>query len=564
MISFFIDNTWRLKVMNVAKYLKCDIDKATFGLSWKSACKIPHDCLDNPTHFSNFTGSSWYGSRVDIDISKTTAKVGYFDSCRNQINIVKDQERFGNGYKTYTHKAHQGGDLIGGINYAGKDQTGFGNLNTAYNIELTVVYLYHDHDNQIPLVIMLKDSYVSTYYSRNDYFSSPFTWTRDFYFQYQLNPLSQISSKIKDFVVLKLDATNGNYFANGDSKPPEVNGHVRVSVISSIYEGIYDKYTHIPSGGISLLRPFLTIIEHTSIKFSDASYTKPSKEANVYYWSCDKDSVRPLIIELFSGSSTYYKFINDKNNKRWQNVTENTNIKNILDKENCERNKAHQIDISKTTGTTYPCLTPGCNIQITVSDLSISGYSRFSHHISDVSSNLSVARFKDRGVEQTGLPTVKGVHQIIVFSYPKDNRKPLLIHWKVPSSHKWFKRGSPNVNTWNEIDDNDSKKPKDDADHENILRILLDSYSPKVTIDSKTDTQTPYDPDSKPASKEDENGDAKGKVKVTSSSKESPDSSGAVTGGILGGLACLCLLGVLIWKVGPSVRTRLASRQPLL
>ncbi|EKX72189.1 hypothetical protein BEWA_046530 [Theileria equi strain WA] len=43
-----------------------------------------------------------------------------------------------------------------------------------------------------------------------------------------------------------------------------------------------------------------------------------------------------------------------------------------------------------------------------------------------------------------------------------------------------------------------------------------------------------------------------------------PFDASIIAGGVIVGLACLCLLGIAMWKVGPSVRTLLASRQPLL
>ncbi|EKX72392.1 hypothetical protein BEWA_048590 [Theileria equi strain WA] len=44
----------------------------------------------------------------------------------------------------------------------------------------------------------------------------------------------------------------------------------------------------------------------------------------------------------------------------------------------------------------------------------------------------------------------------------------------------------------------------------------------------------------------------------------SNSSSGAIAGAVIGGLACVVALGVLIWKVGPSVRIYMASRRQTL
>ncbi|EKX72136.1 hypothetical protein BEWA_046000 [Theileria equi strain WA] len=393
--------------------------------------------------------SNFWSSYADIEIARNDLGKTYKDSCSNVISLENGKPP-ATGYKRYNHLLFPW-VYINDVKHNNERQRELIGLGSKGYKGVTVIYWSYDHDNLLPLLVGLTtDKKNYTYYEKSGYYLGN-SWKRIGTKEAELpKKLKEISSSRKDVISIRLHATTGNL----------------------------QKYVHTPD--LLAMIVLSTNDVNGGIPFYVKNLLTHYVSASVYFWNEDQNNERPLLLELYHGASVYFKITPD--GKKWinDNIT-TSNINRVLDKENCRRNGAHQIDISKNVSNDYKCLNPECNVNIEVSALSISDYSRSDHHISGRSSTISVVKFKDNGVEQTGLPSVKGVQYITVFFYPDKDGIPLLIDYQGSNSHKWFKRTSSTVNTWQKVPEKD--RPEHDGDHKNILINLLDSYSPEVTID---------------------------------------------------------------------------------
>ncbi|EKX72565.1 hypothetical protein BEWA_050330 [Theileria equi strain WA] len=131
----------------------------------------------------------------------------------------------------------------------------------------------------------------------------------------------------------------------------------------------------------------------------------------------------------------------------------------------------------------------------------------------------------------------------------------------------YFKRKNKDVSSWMQYN-------QDKNLDNNSLKIELERLMKEYGLESPQKSTGHFKPESKdaPGKSEGYSEDSRetdfSKEQEASSSisipKSSDSSSGAIVGGIFGGIACLCLVGAAIWKVGPSVRTYLASRKRIL
>ncbi|AFZ80961.1 hypothetical protein BEWA_003690 [Theileria equi strain WA] len=426
------------------------------------------------------------GRYVDIDISKTEGNGSYTDSCQNHINFHKDDNK-PKGYKKYAHTPRTG-YYIGNISYNSNKQDGFP-LNPGvsyYNKNVVVYYLRYDDDNVLPLLVVITKNQKSyEYYKKDDYFLTSNQWTREVGIRNDSKlstAFSGIGKSLTTVIVLKIDqVTNGNYRANGTEKPPEANKDTQITVEGSAYKDVYKKYKHTPSGGINSLRILSTKKGVTSIPFDPPVYGTEYSEAHVYYWNGDSSHKNPLLLELKQTTSSYSYYTLSSistTDKKWKPKSdiETSNIKDKLDRLNCENNGAHVIDISKKdTSGSYQCLTTGCTVSITFVNHPYTYYSRTLHSVFDD----SIRRFKDEGTEQTGINSPEGTNQVYVFHYPKGPHGiPLLIY--LPDSDKWYQRESLTSTKWTEVSD---KKPGNafSGNDPKIPRLLRDIL-PTVTI----------------------------------------------------------------------------------
>ncbi|AFZ79759.1 hypothetical protein BEWA_026080 [Theileria equi strain WA] len=418
---------------------------------------------------------------VDVNISKTDASRNYTDDCHNNINVsleasIKNPAGL-KGYKRYTHTF--GSYYLGGINYNGARQVGIPvSLNTYYNKNVIVYYLGYDDGNLVPLLVKLtKSSTNYEYYTRINPLSTSDQWTDQNFSVDQESKLTEklpgISSQLTELVVLNLTKTSESYYANGEDKAPDANKDTQITVEGSEYEKVYKEVIHTPRR--SQIRLLSTKGANSkNIPFEDSNvYTTPYNSAHVYFWEGDSGHIKPLLLGLESSEShTYFKLTKDCS--KWEiNNSAISDLKGELDKQNCYKNKAHVIDISKNSGTSsYQCLTTGCTVSITFVNHPYTYYSRTLHSVFDD----SIRRFKNKEAEQTGINSPEGTNQVYVFLSPSgSNGIPLLIHY----SSSWYQRTSLDLAEWTEVQGPD--KPGSVFEQTKIL-TLLKAKLPIVTI----------------------------------------------------------------------------------
>ncbi|EKX72440.1 hypothetical protein BEWA_049070 [Theileria equi strain WA] len=203
-------------------------------------------------------------------------------------------------------------------------------------------------------------------------------------------------------------------------------------------EGTYRKITHSLKGEYKIgsikkerqeLKTFPNLESHTSV--------------SVFYWSGDNGFSNPLLIQLGEGENEYYT--NPKGLNNWEvDGTATPDLRKKLDEQNCLKNKAHIVDLSKKDKATYSC--PSCNTK------SIRVYSPGTYYGHTIAtSGLSLAGFKDTGTWQAGLPSLKSVETVKVY-WNKSGNNPIVIAQQVSGTGtKWFRRNGGNVNTWTQV-----------------------------------------------------------------------------------------------------------------
>ncbi|AFZ79765.1 hypothetical protein BEWA_026140 [Theileria equi strain WA] len=431
--------------------------------------------------------------QVCIDTGKTDAGGRYRDQCGNTITVKKVESPSGlNGYKRYTHTLTVG-HSVGGIYHNGVQQSGIDVSGGGYyEKNVTVYYLGYDESNLVPLIVGLAKTWLPNeyyYYKRRYPLETTSQWNQE---DYDVKQESDLSTKlpeiIKDLntvVVLNLSQTQGrSYYANGDISPPQANLTFQIEVTGPSTEyAIYRKYTHKPSGGIDAMRLISTKTAFTNIPFEDPRiYTTECTLAYVYYWSLDGGHTSPLLLELTSSdkSSIYYTLSDGKRwikqngiRQRWKN----TDLQSVLDRENCGKNGAHQIDISRKSNlafrnTSYYC--PCCDYKQIGLSTHGTDYSYYFHNLY----RGFFSRFKNGRTEQSGITFPGIISNVYVYWYPKGSEGiPILIN--IQGSSHWFERTSIDSSTWRPVSNN---KPNNTFDKRKILELLKDIL-PTVTID---------------------------------------------------------------------------------
>ncbi|EKX72842.1 hypothetical protein BEWA_014010 [Theileria equi strain WA] len=404
------------------------------------------------------------------DVTTDNGKYTY-KACA-EIIIDLSTSKYPTGYTKYTHAPRRVGTgsinpYIGGINHHGTEQRGFGDLDD-WNSSLDVYYLDYDTSRVLPLVIKITrygyTIYTYTYFNRKEYLAVS-DWKRDTTIGNDGDSLTaklkEISGSLSDLMVLKIDQVkNGNYYSNGEDKPPEANRDTQVQVTQSTYETVYNKLTHKLPG--KKLRVLSTKSGSTNTPFDLPNvHITPYSEAHVYFWTGDANHEKPLLISLSSEtSSKHYKYGSGKWKLESGEINDG-NLKQNLDQENCDRNDAHIVNISYDGGSGYNC--PSCGSKWVLVSRYGTRYS-YSHH------NLagsSIRRFKDRDKDQVGLPSLKGTSQVYVYQYPKASGTPLLIYLPY-SPNKWYQRISKTGNEWEKVQGDPPSSPGDP----NIFKLL--------------------------------------------------------------------------------------------
>ncbi|EKX73649.1 hypothetical protein BEWA_036850 [Theileria equi strain WA] len=431
----------------------------------------------------------------------------YLPFLKNAIGIEKTDDRPTDGYKRYTHRPVSKPYSIGGIYYNGKQQSTIPvTASGDYKKSVTAYYLKYDEGNLVPVVVGLEKSTGSDnyyYHKRRNPLVVTSSWETEFdiYQESDLSPkLATISTQLKQFVVLNLGQTNGNYYANGEiSKPPPTNPNTQIEVTGPNYiHTIYKRYKHSPAGGINRMRLLSTKTTSKNIPVNPHVYRTEYTSANVYYWKEDSRHTKPLLLGLESTDTAYFRL--NKDSSEWESCGKAlSDLNGELDRENCTWNDAHVLDISQKSNYNCPsCIYKQVKVTNYGDNCATSEYS-YSHLVG------SFFRFKDGVTEQTGINFPQSTTLVFVYYYPKGSEGiPLLVYLQ-DSSDKWYQRTSLDLTEWTEVSQG---KPDGPTNSSEILQ-LLKAKLPTVTIDiSKTDAQTGYEDPS-------EGGEVKQQIKVT-------------------------------------------------
>ncbi|AFZ79516.1 hypothetical protein BEWA_023650 [Theileria equi strain WA] len=520
------------------------------------------------------------GTHVDIDISKTAVGGKYKDACDNTINVENEENKPEKGYKKYTH-SFSSNCSIKNINHNGTKQNGFPLTETVeYNKGVAVYYLSYDATNALPLIVGLEkstgtDNYY--YYKKDSYSLISNQWTGEdpeITEEHQLpEKLKEIIKNLTTVIILRVDhVKNNTYFASGDtSPPPTINETLKIEVTGpSPIHKIYEKYTHTPVTAGSNIRLLSTKTSSKNIPFDPPVYEKKYSEAYVYFWEWDKTFSNPLLIQLGDGNtSVYYTYYSGSNSWRNPGNITDSNLKDKLNEQNCEKNDAHVIDISKTSDGPYEC--PSCNYkQISVTEMT-STYGYYLH----VVSNGYISRLKNGGAEQAGIKLPKDANQVFVFCSPKTSGNPLLIGLSATSdqSNVWYQR-IKDPDTWSGVPKDRQPTGQDDEDGE--ISGLLQEIDKEI----KQGLGSQSNGDGGGSDSAGESGAQDEELEARNSHSGSGEESGAGHGSdgsqntfqqilgfitshygkISGGLGATGgLIGLGIWK-GPSILARLITR----
>ncbi|EKX73883.1 hypothetical protein BEWA_039210 [Theileria equi strain WA] len=186
--------------------------------------------------------------------------------------------------------------------------------------------------------------------------------------------------------------------------------------------------------------------------------------ATVYFWVGDSSYTNPLIVQFGDGGKYYTDKGGSSTWSQQEGLTAD-NLKQKLDEQNCNRNRAHVISLSEKGQDGYTC--PSCSQeQITIP--SCTGSDRYSWHEHKISGgNSSISGFKEEHDYQIGFPSLKGYRNVKVYHYSKAGNKALLIYFLSPTS--WYRRQDKNSNSWEQVRNN---PPSNDNDDANILSLL--------------------------------------------------------------------------------------------
>ncbi|EKX72501.1 hypothetical protein BEWA_049680 [Theileria equi strain WA] len=331
----------------------------------------------------------------------------------------------------------------------------------------------------------------------------------------------------------------------------------------------------------------------TTIKHPTIPINARIRKLCVFY-SGTSETTDPLLIYFLerSGNAKWiYRYLGDK---EWKILSAGapssyTDSKRILELLNEYSVSSVMVDLSNTGGSYIP---DGNTLTFKVTsteDPPNSGFWKFKH------TSATGQTFQVKSVKHTEKTQLSGISSsgpldsVSAYYYggstPADLTRLLLIELSSSGGgrHKYFHRETKDAHTWSEYHGSgggskleDIKKTLDDLKKVQFPQEKQEEYEPpQTTGSSRSNSQfhTPGNTDpknEKSRNEHDESSDKEerflgGRDNLSTSSKDSSDSSGsAIAGGIVGGLACLCILGVLIWKVGPSMRVFILSRNPPL
>ncbi|EKX73060.1 hypothetical protein BEWA_016210 [Theileria equi strain WA] len=224
---------------------------------------------------------------------------------------------------------------------------------------------------------------------------------------------------------------------------------------------------------------------HGAIEFHGFVDLIKYTDVYVYFWEGDDDYKVPLVIQLGDADNYYISDVNSTKWKRAYGITfrtlKNDTLKNLLDQENCKKNGAHVMDISKGKEGPYKCPLSTCNKEIFAA--SFEKAPSYEHSLKFIGS--SVTRFEKKGKVQKGLPFPRKVDCFYIYLDLEKNEDTLLIYmdpigmkhpWHGYLGPRWYRRDFEDENKWIVV--KDEFKPAGPYDSDKIVKILLE-YLPK-------------------------------------------------------------------------------------
>ncbi|AFZ79818.1 hypothetical protein BEWA_026670 [Theileria equi strain WA] len=203
-----------------------------------------------------------------------------------------------------------------------------------------------------------------------------------------------------------------------------------------------------------------------------------------YFWQGDDDYKVPLVIQLGDADNYYISDVNSTTWRRAYGITfrtlKNDTLKNLLDRENCKKNRAHVMEISKGKEGPYKCSLPTCDKEIV--EVSFNKPLPYAHSVKVMGS--SITRFENENKSQKGLPFPKKVNYVYVYFDLQKCEMPLLIcidplnmenKWQGYTGCKWYQRDKVDTNAWIQV----NNKPTSPNDSTRILEILKE-YLPNI------------------------------------------------------------------------------------
>lgn len=201
---------------------------------------------------------------------------------------------------------------------------------------------------------------------------------------------------------------------------------------------------------------------------------------SVYYWTGDREYKTPLLVQ--PGTEKTYYYYNTTREAKWEKDSQAPNdLKDKLDKQNCKRNKAHQIELNNKDNNNKEtsCNAKGCNQKFYIESTQKSEYTKYQFK-PKTSDNVQYMYFTSgyNGIH-TGLSYPKGLQSVSVY-WKTRQTKPSIIHYNSNGTNQWY-RLTDTANNWKQIP-SESVKFVGENDSEIIKNLIDGKYPPTITV----------------------------------------------------------------------------------
>ncbi|EKX72415.1 hypothetical protein BEWA_048820 [Theileria equi strain WA] len=463
-------------------------------------------------------------------------------------------------YRKFTHTPK--GGSIKEILHNGKPLSKFDGLESHTNI--SVYYWSLDNTCSKPLLIQLGEG--NEYYTTNN----GSTWTKQ-------------GSMTADILKSKLDGQNceRNQAHIVDlSQKNEKSSSTYYNCLSCnkpkirVYNGGH-YYGHTVSGSFPI-----SGFKNAGTWQTGLSSLKTVSTIRVYW---DRSAPNLIVVQFQRGSTDRYFRKNARGGNSWIEVSADSSETALS---TTVTTPSVDLDLSNISGKPYTV--GSTKVIVAVLDSYIGdGYLKHEH-------SLRGSLFNVRSVHHGTTPLTditfsEKLESVSAFYYgvnnPTDLPMPLLVELAIKTSnqttHKYYQKDK-NGNNWTEYPgsgggtelDNDKlkaelEKLKKEYNLELPSPPLVQKPTPSPPTDSRS-SSTPNNIQGNSGHKHHEHNNGgshnhRSEVGVRSTSaKRNSTSSGVIVGGVIGGILCIAILALFIKRVGPSVKTYMASRRQTL